>query len=118
MVRSWPTQHARTRGDAPGQGTTAPAYPCGRQGRPDTGDAVSFSLPDEVRGLFEPAEEDVYGLEEISVNGGTVVRRAQEGLGAAAAEVSGSDPACVRPSPAAGGYARHDSGLGGGGRSG
>jgi methyl coenzyme M reductase subunit C len=47
------------------------------------GDVVSFALPDGGRVLVEPVDEDVYGLEEISVNGGTVVRRAQEGLGEA-----------------------------------
>ncbi|MEV6049624.1 CU044_2847 family protein [Streptomyces sp. NPDC052107] len=46
------------------------------------GDVISFSLPDGGRVLVEPVD-DVYGLEEISVNGGTVVRRAQEGLGEA-----------------------------------
>ncbi|MFE1029176.1 hypothetical protein ACFW5I_32205 [Streptomyces sp. NPDC058818] len=33
--------------------------------------------------LVEPVDEDVYGLQEISVNGSTVDRRAQEGLGEA-----------------------------------
>ncbi|WP_333748469.1 CU044_2847 family protein [Streptomyces sp. IBSBF 2394] len=45
------------------------------------GDVVSFALPDGGRVLVEPVDEDVYGLQEISVNGSTVVRRAQEGLG-------------------------------------
>ncbi|WP_406167900.1 CU044_2847 family protein [Streptomyces sp. NBC_00996] len=45
------------------------------------GDVVSFALPDGGSVLVEPVDEDVYGLEEISVSGGTVIRRAQEGLG-------------------------------------
>ena len=44
------------------------------------GEVVSFELPDGGAVFVEPADEDVYGLEEISVNGATVVRRAREGL--------------------------------------
>lgn len=47
------------------------------------GDVVSFSLPDGGRVLVEPIDDEAYGLEEISVNGSTVVRRAQQSLGAA-----------------------------------
>jgi len=47
------------------------------------GDVVSFALSDGGRVLVEPVDEDVYGLEEISVNGSTVIRRAQAGLGEA-----------------------------------
>ncbi|NGO47960.1 CU044_2847 family protein [Streptomyces ureilyticus] len=44
------------------------------------GDVVSFELPDGGRVLVEPVDEEAYGLEEIAVSGGTVIRRAQEGL--------------------------------------
>jgi len=44
------------------------------------GEVVSFELPDGGTVLVELADESVYGLEEISANGGTVVRRAREGL--------------------------------------
>ncbi|MFI1756295.1 CU044_2847 family protein [Streptomyces sp. NPDC020571] len=68
----------------PGSGydcTSAPALQI--LGRVHMGDVVSFALPDGGRVLAEPVGEDVYGLQEISVNGSTVVRRAQEGLGEA-----------------------------------
>jgi hypothetical protein len=44
------------------------------------GDVVSFTLPDGGTILVEPSDDEAYGLEEISVSGGTVIRRAQEGL--------------------------------------
>ncbi|MFG3103196.1 CU044_2847 family protein [Streptomyces sp. NPDC048182] len=44
-------------------------------------EVVSFALPDGGRVLVEPADEEAaYGLQEISVSGSTVVRRAREGF--------------------------------------
>ncbi|MFJ7767185.1 hypothetical protein ACIQ1J_01800 [Streptomyces sp. NPDC097107] len=51
------------------------------------GDVVGFALPNGGRVLGEPVDEDVYGLQEISVDGSTVVRRAREELGEVLASV-------------------------------
>ncbi|WP_405873654.1 MULTISPECIES: CU044_2847 family protein [unclassified Streptomyces] len=47
------------------------------------GDVVRFALRDGGSILVEPVDDEAYGLEEISVSGNTVVRRAQQSLGAA-----------------------------------
>lgn len=44
------------------------------------GDVISFRLSDGGTVLVEPVGEEGYGLEEIAASGGTVIRRAQEGL--------------------------------------